>query len=89
MCTFETTFQSLKLFPFFFTRTYDPERDYARMKSAGVFKSLGKDIFTFRKYDETCYLISEGRERPEWLSEYESELDDAIASLKNTVGSKL
>jgi hypothetical protein len=48
MCSFEATFQSLKLF-IFFTRTYDPERDYARMKSAGVFKSLGKDIFTFRK----------------------------------------
>jgi len=46
-----------------FYKTYDPERDYARMKSAGVFKTL------------------EGRERPEWLNEYETELDNAIASL--------
>ncbi len=35
---------------FSFQRTYDPERDYARMKAAGVFKSLGEffviaDIF--------------------------------------------
>ncbi|CAF3714513.1 unnamed protein product, partial [Adineta steineri] len=50
-----------------FYKTYDPERDYARMKSAGVFKSL------------------QGRERPEWLSEYESQLDDAIASLRTSV----
>ena len=34
-------------------------------------------------------FISEGRERPEWLSEYESELDSAIASLRDTVGNKL
>jgi len=26
---------------FFFVRSYDPERDYARMKASGVFKSLG------------------------------------------------
>jgi len=54
-----------------FYKSYDPERDYARMKAAGVFKSL------------------EGRERPEWLSEYESELDDAIAKLRGTGDSKL
>jgi len=47
-----------------FYKNYDPERDYARMKASGVFKSL------------------EGRERPEWLSEYEAELDQAIASLR-------
>ena len=53
-----------------FYKSYDPERDYARMKASGVFKSL------------------EGRERPAWLSEYEKELDTAIASLKHTSGSK-
>lgn len=47
-----------------FYKNYDPERDYARMKAAGVFKSL------------------ESRERPEWLSQYEQELDSAIASLQ-------
>jgi hypothetical protein len=30
---------------FLFIRAYDPERDYARMKAAGVFKGLGKNIF--------------------------------------------
>jgi hypothetical protein len=45
--------------------------------------------FLLRKSNETNYFISEGRERPEWLSEYESELDDAIASLRNTVADKL
>ncbi|CAF1514229.1 unnamed protein product [Adineta steineri] len=53
-----------------FYKTYDPERDYARMKAAGVFKSL------------------EGRERPEWLSEYESELDSAIESIRSTTKSE-
>ncbi|UJR14970.1 hypothetical protein I4U23_001949 [Adineta vaga] len=53
-----------------FYKTFDPERDYARMKSAGVFKTL------------------EGRERPEWLSEYESELDAAISSLRSTARSE-
>jgi len=53
-----------------FYKSYDPERDYARMKAAGVFKGL------------------EGRERPEWLGEYESELDDAIASLRGSAGGK-
>jgi len=48
-----------------FYRSYDPERDYARMKSAGVFKTLAD------------------RERPEWLDEYESELDQAIEALRS------
>ncbi|CAF1034853.1 unnamed protein product [Adineta ricciae] len=47
-----------------FYKSFDPERDYARMKASGVFKSL------------------EGVERPAWLSEYEGELDAAIASLR-------
>ncbi|UJR31705.1 hypothetical protein I4U23_019185 [Adineta vaga] len=53
-----------------FYKTFDPERDYARMKAAGVFKTL------------------EGRERPAWLNEYESELDNAIASLRTSVTRK-
>ncbi|CAF3731723.1 unnamed protein product [Rotaria sp. Silwood1] len=53
-----------------FYKTYDPERDYARMKAAGVFKSL------------------ESQERPAWLSDYEKELDEAIASIQITSGSK-
>ncbi|CAF1233592.1 unnamed protein product [Rotaria sordida] len=53
-----------------FYKNYDPERDYARMKAAGVFKSL------------------ESQERPEWLNDYEKELDDAIASLQIRSGSK-
>jgi hypothetical protein len=44
-------------------------------------------FFSFKKNNETYCLISEGRERPEWLGEYESELDDAIASLRGTGGS--
>ena len=51
-----------------FYKTYDPERDYARMKAAGVFKSL------------------ESTERPAWLSDYEKELDIAIASLQKSGG---
>ncbi len=42
----------------------------------------------FKKFSESYNLIAEGRERPEWLSEYESELDDAIASLRSTAGGK-
>jgi len=59
------------------------------MKAAGVFKSLGMHIYIhfLLKNNEIYCLISEGRERPEWLSEYESELDDAIASLRGTGGS--
>ena len=34
-------------------------------------------------------LISEGRERPSWLSEYEAELDSAIASLKSNTNKLL
>ena len=49
-----------------FYKHYDPERDYARMKASGVFKSLA------------------AVERPAWLSEYESELDAAIASLQSS-----
>jgi len=33
-------------------------------------------------------FITEGRERPEWLSEYESELDNAIAALRTSVTQK-
>jgi len=40
-----------------------------------------------KQNNQTYYFISEGRERPEWLSEYESELDDAIASLRGAVDS--
>jgi hypothetical protein len=39
-------------------------------------------------YKADDFRFSEGRERPEWLSEYESELDDAIASLRSTVGNQ-
>jgi hypothetical protein len=34
-----------------------------------------------------CFF-AEGRERPEWLNEYESELDEAIASLRGSASSK-
>jgi hypothetical protein len=52
------------------------------MKAAGVFKSLGKhfDISQIIKFKDQ---ISEGRERPEWLNDYESELDNAIAALRS------
>ncbi|CAF0812549.1 unnamed protein product [Adineta ricciae] len=53
-----------------FYKSFDPERDYARMKASGVFKSL------------------EGVERPAWLSEYEGELDAAIASLRGKAHSE-
>ncbi len=68
-------------------RTYDPERDYARMKSAGVFKSLGKhfDISQIIIFKDQ---ISEGRERPEWLNDYEKELDDAIAALRSSTNKR-
>jgi hypothetical protein len=51
------------------------------MKSAGVFKSLGKhfDISQIINFKDQ---ISEGRERPEWLNDYEKELDAAIAALR-------
>lgn len=60
------------------------------MKAAGVFKSLGTHLFVLQKeVILTCYdFVSEGRERPEWLSEYESELDSAIASLRGTASSR-
>ena len=40
-----------------FCRTYDPERDYARMKAAGVFKSLGMKIFFVKKEGVKLRLI--------------------------------
>ncbi|CAF1523248.1 unnamed protein product [Rotaria magnacalcarata] len=49
-----------------FYNNFDPERDYARMKASGVFKSLASV------------------ERPAWLSEYETELDQAIATLQSS-----
>lgn len=35
-----------------------------------------------KKKNGVDFWFSEGRERPEWLSEYEAELDQAIASLR-------
>jgi hypothetical protein len=45
-------------------------------------------IYLYLINQESYYRISEGRERPEWLDEYESELDDAIASLRGAAGGK-
>lgn len=72
------------------SRTYDPERDYARMKAAGVFRSLGRIVYVSIELvvAMVLYFFAEGRERPEWLNDYESELDAAIASLRSSSDSK-